>query len=227
MSVQKAPNNSMKTRREFPNLHIVDHPLVQDRLTRIRRKETSTEDFRRVLKEISILMTYEVTKNLALSNSKIETPMKAINAPVLAAPEPVIIPILRAGLGLSDGVKEILTGAVLGHIGVYRNEQTKRPVEYLVRLPKEIKEREVMLVDPMLATGYSAKYALDILTREGVSPDKIRFMVLVAAPEGVGLLQEHYPDIPIYTASLDDCLNEEAFIVPGLGDAGDRICGTL
>lgn len=217
----------MEQHSDFPNLYIINHPLVQDRLTYIRRKETSTAEFRRVLYEISILMTYELTKDLPLTAQTINTPMAKMDAPVLANPEPVIVPILRAGMGFLDGMQHVLTSAIFGHIGVYRNEETKRPVEYLVKLPNEIKERDVFLVDPMLATGYSGKYALDILAREGVSAEKIRFMVLVAAPEGVRVLNEHYPDIPIYTAALDDHLNEDAFIIPGLGDAGDRICGTI
>ena len=217
----------MEKDSRFNNLHIVDHPLVQDRLSNIRREETVPADFRRVLREISMLMTYEVTKDLPLKTETIQTPMTKMEAPVLENPEPVVIPILRAGLGLSDGVKDILTAATFGHIGVYRDEETHRPVEYLVRLPKDIQKRDVIVVDPMLATGYSAKHACDILVREGVDPKQIRLMVLVAVPEGVGMLQDSYPDIAIYTAALDDHLNENAFIVPGLGDAGDRICGTV
>ncbi len=212
---------------DYKNLFVVNHPLVQDRLSFIRQKETSFADFRRILREIAVLMSYEVTRDLPLTTKTIETPMTKMQAPVLANPEPVIIPILRAGLGMSDGVKEVLTSAVFGHIGVYRDEETHRPVEYLVRLPKDIQKRDILLVDPMLATGYSAKHALDILARKGVKPEQIKFMVLVSAPEGVKVIEEAYPDIPIYTAALDDHLNENAFIVPGLGDAGDRICGTI
>lgn len=214
-------------KHNFKNLHIVDHPIVQDRLSTIRRKETSTCDFRRILREISLLMTYEATKNLPLTTQTIETPMTKMEAPVLAENEPVIIPILRAGLGLSDGVKDILTSAVFGHVGMARNEETHRPKEYLVKLPEEVKEGPVLVVDPMLATGYSAKYALDLLVERGVSPKQITLMVLVAAPEGVQVIEEAYPDIPVFTASLDDHLDENAYISPGLGDAGDRICGTV
>lgn len=212
---------------DFKNLYIIDHPLVQDRLSFIRQKDTSFADFRRVLRDISVLMAYDVTKDLPLKMKTIETPMVKMETLVLANPEPVIIPILRAGLGLSDGLRDVLPAAIFGHIGVYRDEETHRPVEYLVRLPKEIKQREVILVDPMLATGYSAKHALDILAKEGVKQSQIRFMVLVAVPEGVRVIEEAYPDIPIYTAALDERLNEDAFIIPGLGDAGDRICGTV
>lgn len=211
---------------EFKNLHIVDHPIVQDRLSRLRSKDTSTEDFRRLLKEIAVLMAYEVTKDLALSTRKIITPMVEMDAPILADLEPVIIPILRAGLGLSDGLKDVLTSASFGHIGVYRDEETKRPVEYLIRLPKDISKRQVIVVDPMLATGHSAEHAIDILVREGVAVENIKLMILVAVPEGVRVLQKKYADIPIFTASLDEKLNEDCFIVPGLGDAGDRIFGT-
>jgi uracil phosphoribosyltransferase len=212
---------------EFKNLHIVDHPIVQDRLSRLRRKETNTEDFRRWLREIAVLMTYEATKDLALEARPITTPVTESLAPFLRDEEPVIIPILRAGLGFSDGVKDVLTSASFGHVGVYRDEETKRPVEYLVKLPSEILSRDVIVVDPMLATGYSMEYALDVLIKRGVSKNQIKIMVLVATPEGLRVLQEKYANIPIFTASVDEGLNEDCFIVPGLGDAGDRIFGTL
>ena len=212
---------------DFKNLYIIDHPLVQDRLSYIRRKDTSFADFRRVLRDISVLMAYEVTKDLEMTTEEIQTPVQNMAAPVLAKPEPVIIPILRAGLGLSDALTEVLTGAVHGHIGVFRDEKTHRPVEYMVKLPGDISTREVIVVDPMLATGHSIKHSLDILTREGVAQNQIKLMILVAAPEGVALVREHYPDIAIYTAALDSHLNEKAYIVPGLGDAGDRFCGTI
>lgn len=217
----------MKKDPRFKTLNIIDHPIVQDRLSVIRDKDTSCADFKRILNDISVLMTYEVTRDLAMTTREVETPVTKMMAPVLAEPEPVIIPILRAGLGLSDGVKQVLTSAVYGHIGVYRDEETHRPVEYLVKLPKQITERDVILVDPMLATGYSAKFALDVLVREGVEPKNIKFMILVAAPEGVAVIEEHYPEVQMFTASLDEKLNEKAYIVPGLGDAGDRIFGTI
>ncbi|MCI5060947.1 MAG: uracil phosphoribosyltransferase [Alphaproteobacteria bacterium] len=217
----------MYKHQDFKNLHVVDHPLVLDRLSQMRCKETPTQDFRRLLREIAMFMGYEVTKDIPLTTKKIETPICEMEAPVLSHPEPVLVPILRAGLGMSDGLKDLLTNAVFGHIGVYRDEETHRPVEYLVRLPQNIGPREVILVDPMLATGHSAKYALDLLAREGVPQKQIRFMVLVAAPEGVKVIEEAYPDIPVYVAALDEKLNENAYIVPGLGDAGDRVFGTL
>ena len=216
----------MYKHEEYKNLYIVDHPLVQDRLSRIRDKNTPSEDFRRILREIALLMGYELTKDLRMTTKRIETPNCPMDAPVLEQAEPVIVPILRAGLGMSDGLKDLLTNAIFGHIGVYRDEETHRPVEYLVRLPEDMGQRDVILVDPMLATGHSAKYSLDLLAREGVPQERIRFMVLVAAPEGVKVIEEAYPDIPLYVAALDDKLNENAFIVPGLGDAGDRIFGT-
>jgi uracil phosphoribosyltransferase len=209
------------------NLHIIDHPIVQDRLSKLRDENTDTENFRRLLKEIAFLMAYEVTKDLPLTKTKIKTPVTEMHAPVLANAEPVIIPILRAGLGLSDGLKEVLTNARFGHIGVYRDEETHRPIEYLVKLPPQIKDSAVIVVDPMLATGHSMEYALDVLVREGVSKERIKIMVLVAAPEGVEVLQEKYADIPVFTAALDERLNDNAYIVPGLGDAGDRIFGTV
>lgn len=212
--------------KTFKNLHIIDHPLVQDRLNLLRDKNTDTANFRRLLKEIGVLMAYEVTKDLPLKTCKIETPMMAMDARFLEKAEPVIIPILRAGLGLSDGLKEVLMGASFGHIGVARDEKTKRPVEYLVKLPHDISKRDVIVVDPMLATGHSAEYALDILIREGVARDRIKLMILVAAPEGVEVLQKKYADIPIFTAALDEGLDGNCFILPGLGDAGDRIFGT-
>jgi uracil phosphoribosyltransferase len=212
---------------EFKNLHIVDHPIVQDRLSRLRRKDVGTENFRRWLREIAVLMTYEITRDLPLEKKEITTPVTKTEASFLRDAEPVIIPILRAGLGLSDGVKDVLTSASFGHIGVYRDEKTKRPVEYLVRLPSEVLERNILVVDPMLATGHSMEFALDALIKRGVLKDRIKMMVLVATPEGLGVLQEKYADIPIFTASVDEGLNEDCFIVPGLGDAGDRIFGTV
>lgn len=214
-------------RASFSNLEVINHPLIQDRLTKLREKDTDTASFRRLLREIAVLMTYEVTRDLEVQDTKIQTPVTAMQSKILAHPEPVIIPILRAGLGMSDGVADVLSNAVFGHIGVYRDEQTHRPHEYLVRLPKNIENSDVILVDPMLATGYSAKYALDILVRAGVDIKNIKFMVLVGAPEGVRLLEEAYPELRIYAAALDEKLNENAFIVPGLGDAGDRVFGTI
>lgn len=217
----------MTLKHDFENLHIIDHPIVQDRLTKMRDENADTPTFRKMLREISVLMAYEVTKDLALASRHINTPVTTMDAPVLKDKEPVIIPILRAGLGMSEGLGEVLTNASYGHIGVCRDEETHRPVEYLVKLPPDIAERDVIIVDPMLATGHSMEFALDVLQREGVPKNHMKMMVLVAAPEGVVVLQDKYSSVLIYTAALDEHLNENAYIVPGLGDAGDRIFGTV
>lgn len=214
----------MKTDPRFPNLHIVDHPLIQHKLSIMRQKETSTNVFRQLLKEITVLMGYELTRDLPLSSRKIETPISEMEAPTLAGKKQVIVPILRAGLGMSDGLLELMPSARVGHIGMYRDEN-KRPVEYLVRLPN-VTDRLFFVCDPMMATGYSAAHAVEVLLKRGVSADSIKFLVLVAAPEGVQVMLERHPKIEIWVAALDECLNENAYIVPGLGDAGDRLFGT-
>lgn len=215
----------MQTSADFPNLHIVDHPLIQHKLTLMRDKERSTNTFRMLLNEISLLMGYEITRDLPMTTRKINTPICEMDAPVLAGKKTVIVPILRAGTGMADGLQALMPSARVGHIGLYRDPETKRPVEYLVKLPSA-KDRTFILVDPMLATGHSAAYAVDILNKHGVADDKIRFMALVAAPEGVKTFHDAHPNVPVYTASLDSHLNDSAYIVPGLGDAGDRLFGT-
>ncbi len=210
----------------FKNLYIVDHPLVLDKLSRLRGKETCMSDFRRLLKEIALLIGYEVTRDLKLTTKPVETPMQTMSAPVLDGPAPVIVPILRAGQGMAEGVLELMPGAPVGYVGVYRDEETHRPVEYLNKLPPDEGQRWIV-VDPMLATGHSAEHAFELVTAHGVPQSRISFMALVAAPEGVKVLEEAYPEIPVYVASLDEKLNEDAFIVPGLGDAGDRLFGTI
>lgn len=215
----------MKTPREFPNLHIVNHPLIQHKLTLMRDVGCNKVMFSHLLHEISMLMGYELTKSLPMTTKEIETPVAPMEAPVIKGKKPAIVPILRAGLGMSQGLEMLMPAARVGHIGLYRDEDTKRPVEYLVKLP-EPKGRLFILVDPMLATGHSAKYALDVLVKYGADPEKIRFMALVAAPEGVRVLQDAYPQVPVYAAALDERLNDKAYIVPGLGDAGDRVFGT-
>lgn len=212
---------------KFKNLHIVNHPIVQDRLSKMRDEKTSSELFRSLLNEITVLMAFEITKSLPLISRGITTPVTKMTASFLKNKEPVIIPILRAGLGMSEGLGKVLPNASYGHIGVYRNEDTKRPVEYLVKLPPDITERDIIVVDPMLATGHSMEFALDKLIERGVSKDRIKIMVLVAAPEGMTILNHKYADITVFTAALDDKLNDDAYIVPGLGDAGDRIFGTV
>ncbi|HNQ91641.1 MAG TPA: uracil phosphoribosyltransferase [Alphaproteobacteria bacterium] len=214
--------------KEYPNLFIVDHPLVLHKLTQMRESSCPPSRFRSLLKDISTLMTYAVTENLPVTTKKIKTPLVEMDAPVLACNEPVIVPILRAGLGLVDGPLSVMQDAIVGHVGVYRDEQTHLPHEYLVKMPQQMPlDRHFLIVDPMLATGGSAIHVTDVLVGRGVDRNKIAMMVLVAAPEGVKAYHARYPEVPIYTASLDSHLNDYAYIVPGLGDAGDRIFGTL
>lgn len=212
--------------KEFPNLHVIDHPLIQHKLTIMRKSTTPKHEFRQLLREIALLMGYEITRDFPLTTTQISTPLTVMDAPVIAGPNPAIIPILRAGLGMADGLLELIPEADEGHIGMYRDPVTKKPVEYLVKLP-HANDRTFFLVDPMLATGNSAVAAVDILIRHGAQPSKIKFMSLVAAPEGVRVFNQKYERIPIYTAALDEKLNEKAYILPGLGDAGDRLFGTL
>lgn len=214
-----------KTFPEFPNLFVMDHPLIQHKLSMMRDKNTPTILFRQLLKEIALLMGYEITRNLPMTTTPIETPLTRFDAPILLGKKVAVVPILRAGLGMADGLMELIPTARVGHIGLYRDHVTKQPVEYFVKLP-DPEGRLFILVDPMLATGHSAAAAADTLNKRGVSDDNIRMMVLVAAPEGVRVFQQAHPKIPVYAASLDSHLNENAYIVPGLGDAGDRLFGT-
>jgi uracil phosphoribosyltransferase len=215
----------MKKDPRFPNLHILDHPLIQHKLSHMRDRETSTRTFRELLREITLLMGYEITRNLPLTTVKIETPMQSMDAPVIAGKKLVVVPVLRAGIGMSDGLLELVPSARVGHIGVYRDPATHRPVEYLVRLP-DLVDRTFILCDPMLATGYSATHAIEVLKKRGVPDNQIVFLALVAAPEGVQVVQDAHPNVKVYVASLDSHLNEHAYIMPGLGDAGDRLFGT-
>jgi uracil phosphoribosyltransferase len=219
------PNTLMKHDSRFPNLHILDHPLIQHKLSHMRDRETSTRTFRELLREITLLMGYEITRNLPLTTIPITTPLQNIDAPVIAGKKLVVIPVLRAGIGMSDGLLELVPSARVGHIGVYRDPATHRPVEYLVRLP-DLAERTFILCDPMLATGNSAVHAVDVLKKRDVTAEQIIFMALVAAPEGVQVFQDAHPDVKLYVASLDSHLDDHAYIVPGLGDAGDRLFGT-
>lgn len=212
-------------RREFPNLHVLDHPLIQHKLSHMRDKRTSTRGFRALLKEVALLMGYELTRGLPIGHEEIETPLTRMRAPVIAGKKLCVVPILRAGMGMAEGLLELVPAARVGHIGLYRDHETHRPVEYLVKLP-EPEGRTFILVDPMLATGNSAVHAVDVLRRHGAEPGKILFMALIAAPEGVATFAGHHPDVPVYVASLDERLNEQAYILPGLGDAGDRLFGT-
>ncbi len=206
-------------------LHIVDHPLITHKLSIMRNRKTGSKDFRELLNEIAMLMGYEITRDLPLEEITIETPITKTRAKMVSGKKLAIVPILRAGIGMVDGLLSLVPVAKVGHIGLYRDPETHKPVEYYCKLPTDIGDRIVILVDPMLATGGSACDALDKLKEKGCK--NIKFMCLVAAPEGVEAVQKAHPDIDIYTASLDERLNEHAYIVPGLGDAGDRIFGTI
>ena len=205
-------------------LHIIDHPMVQHKLSIMRDIHTGSKDFRELLKEISLLMGYEVTRDLPLEDIEIETPMKKMTARVISGKKLAIVPILRAGLGMVDGLLTLLPVAKVGHIGLYRDETTHEPVSYYCKMPFDIDQRLVIVTDPMLATGGSSSDAITMLKNMGCT--HIRLMCLVAAPEGVKKVQKEHPDVDIYVAALDEELNSDAYILPGLGDAGDRIFGT-
>lgn len=209
---------------DMSEVHIVNHPMVQHKLSIMRQKETGSKDFRQLLKEISLLMGYEVTRDLPLAELDIETPISSMKACCVLGRKLAIVPILRAGLGMVDGLLDLVPVAKVGHIGLYRNEETHKPVVYYCKLPEDIQERLVVVTDPMLATGGSSCDALAMLKEKGCS--NIRLMCLVAAPEGIAKVQEEHPDVDIFVAAVDERLNENAYIVPGLGDAGDRIFGT-
>lgn len=206
------------------SVNVINHPLVQHKLTLMRRKEASTAEFRRLLGEIATLLAYEVTRDLPLETIRIETPLMEIDAPVLSSKKLCLISILRAGNGLLDGMLDIIPSARVGHVGLYRDPHTLEAIEYYCKLPQDIGDRLAIVLDPMLATGHSAVAALDRIKDRGAKA--IKFVCLVAAPEGVKVLQEAHPDVPIYTASVDSHLNDHGYIVPGLGDAGDRLFGT-
>lgn len=205
-------------------LHIIDHPLITHKLTIMRRKETGSKDFRELLDEIAMLMGYEITRDLPLEDVEIETPVAKMTAKTISGKKLAIVPILRAGLGMVDGILNLVPVAKVGHIGLYRDPETHKPVEYYCKLPFDIEERITIVVDPMLATGGSSSDALTMLKNKGCK--SLKLMCLVAAPEGVAKVQADHPDVDIYTAALDDHLNEHAYIIPGLGDAGDRLFGT-
>jgi len=206
------------------NVVVIDHPLVQHKLTLMRRKQASTGEFRQLLREIATLLAYEVTRDLPLETTKIETPLAVIDAPTLSSKKLCLISILRAGNGLLDGMLDIIPSARVGHVGLYRDPQTLEAVEYYCKLPLDIGDRLAVVLDPMLATGHSAVAALDRIKERGAHA--IKFVCLVAAPEGIKTLQEAHPDVPIYAAEIDSHLNDHGYIVPGLGDAGDRLFGT-
>ncbi len=203
---------------------IYDHPLIQHKLTLMRDKNTSSKDFRELVSEIAMLMCYEITRDLPTKDIEVETPICKTTSKTLAGKKLAIVPILRAGLGMVDGVTKLIPAARIGHIGLYRDEETLKPVEYYCKLPKDISEREVIVVDPMLATGGSA---IDAVTQIKLrNPKGIKFMGLIAAPEGIEAFTKAHPDVDVYCAALDEKLNENGYIIPGLGDAGDRIFGT-
>ncbi len=206
-------------------VNVVDHPLIQHKLTLMRDKNTGAKDFRQLLDEISMLMAYEVTRDFPVKEVEIETPVAKCKSKVLAGKKVVIVPILRAGLGMVNGMVNLIPAAKIGHIGMYRDEKTLEPVEYFCKMPKDIDERLMIVVDPMLATGGSASEAVTMLKKRGAK--SILFVCLLSAPEGIRLFNKEHPDVPIYTACVDDHLNEHGYIVPGIGDAGDRIFGTL
>ena len=203
---------------------IMDHPLIQHKIGIIRRQETGSKDFRQLISEIAMLMCYEATRDLKLTDVEIETPISKMTAKELAGKKLAVVPILRAGLGMVDGMLSMIPAAKVGHIGLYRNEETLEPIEYYCKLPKDCAEREVFVVDPMLATGGSAIDAINSIKARGGKD--IIFMCLIAAPEGIEALQNAHPDVDIYIAQQDERLNEHAYIIPGLGDAGDRLFGT-
>ncbi|ASK62078.1 uracil phosphoribosyltransferase [Virgibacillus phasianinus] len=203
---------------------VLDHPLIQHKLTYIRDKNTGTKEFRELVDEVAMLMAFEITRDLPLLDKTIDTPVMEANTKVLAGKKIGLIPILRAGLGMLDGMLKLIPAARVGHVGLYRDPETLKTVEYFVKLPLDINERELIVIDPMLATGGSACDAIQALKKRGAK--QIRFMCLIAAPEGVEKLKEEHPDVDIYIAALDEKLDEHAYIIPGLGDAGDRLYGT-
>ncbi|EAC3046682.1 uracil phosphoribosyltransferase [Listeria monocytogenes] len=206
------------------NVHVINHPLVQHKLTIIRDKNTGTKAFRELVDEVATLMAYEITRDMELENIQVETPLQTTTAKTLTGKKLGIVPILRAGLGMQDGILKLIPAAKVGHVGLYRDHDTLEPVEYFVKLPSDVEERLFIVVDPMLATGGSAIMAIDCLKKRGAR--NMKFMCLVAAPEGVKALQDAHPDVEIYVAGLDEKLDENGYIRPGLGDAGDRLFGT-
>jgi uracil phosphoribosyltransferase len=206
------------------DIHLIDHPLVQHKLTLMRRKETSTSSFRRLLSELSMLMAYEVTREMPMHEVEIETPLETMRSRLIDGKKTVLVSILRAGAGILDGMLQVIPGARIAHIGLYRDPKTLVAVEYYFKVPHDMQGRDAIVIDPMLATGNSAVAAVDRLKE--TNPRSIRFVCLLAAPEGLARFHEAHPDVPVYTAAIDRQLNEHGYILPGLGDAGDRLFGT-
>ncbi len=206
------------------NVCIMDHPLIQHKIGIMRMKSTSTKEFRDLVSEVAMLIYYEASRNLPLADKEVETPLTKTIVKEIEGKKLCVVPILRAGMHMADGILTLTPNAKVGHIGLYRNEETLEPVEYFCKLPSDAPDREIFVVDPMLATGGSAIAAITLLKRRAI--DKIRFLCLIAAPEGLKKLQDAHPDVDIYIGALDECLNEKGYILPGLGDAGDRIYGT-
>ncbi len=209
---------------QFPNLRLIDHPMVQHKLTLMRKKETSTNGFRRLLGELSTLMAYEVTRDIPTQEVQIDTPLETMTGTMIDGKKLVLVSILRAGTGILDGMLSVVPGARVGHIGLYRNPKTLQPVEYYFKMPQDMQERDVIVVDPMLATGNSAVAAIDKV--KAMKPKSVKFLCLLTCPEGLRTMQQAHPDVPVFTAAVDRQLNDHGYILPGLGDAGDRIFGT-
>lgn len=212
-----------KTKNDM--VHVLDHPLIQHKLTLMRKKDTSTNKFRTLMREVAMLVGYEVTREMTLTHEKIETPLASMNAPVLEKKKMALITVMRAGYGLLDGMLALMPTARVGHIGLYREVKAQSIVEYYFKLPQDISKREALVLDPMLASGQSAVIAVKRLKE--CDPRAIRFVCLLASPEGIEQMQAHHPDVPIYTAAIDKGLNEDGYIIPGMGDAGDRLFGTI
>jgi uracil phosphoribosyltransferase len=206
------------------SLYVFDHPLIQHKLTYIRDKNTGTKEFRELIDEVAMLMAYEITRDMPLQEVEVETPVTKCKSYVIAGKKVGLVPILRAGIGMVDGVLKLIPAAKVGHVGLYRDPETLQPVEYYVKLPSDIEERDLIVIDPMLATGGSASAALEVLKKRGAR--NVKLMCLIAAPEGIARVQKDHPEIDIFVAAVDEKLNDHGYIVPGLGDAGDRIFGT-
>ena len=206
------------------NVFIMDHPLIQHKISMLRNKNTGTNEFRKLIEEIAVLMGYEALRDLPLEEVEVETPIETCMTPMISGKKLAVVPVLRAGLGMVNGITTLVPSAKIGHIGLYRDEETFQPIEYYFKMPENIEGREVLIIDPMLATGGSASATISRLKEEGVQ--KIKLLCVVAAPEGINLIEKDHPDVQIYCAIVDRTLNETAYILPGLGDAGDRVYGT-